>query len=76
MVEYCVRELLTHTPAALGVAVLHNKQKEKRGVLPDGTAGYWAGETIPDVWVRYPWDADDMSEHERQVRLKRSSVGQ
>lgn len=74
--EYCIRELLAHGPAALGVAVLHNKQKEKRGVIPQDIAGYWAGEDIPDVWVRYPWDAGDICDHDRQVRLKRSSVGQ
>lgn len=74
--EYCIRELLAHAPAALGVAVLHNKQKEKRGALPDEIAAYWAGEDIPDVWVRYPWDAEDIQEHDQQVQLKASSPGQ
>ena len=74
--EYCIRELLAHTPASLGVAVLHNKQKEKRGAIPTEVAAYWAGEDIPDVWVRYPWDAEDIQEHDKQVQLKGSTVGQ
>ena len=32
--EYCLRELLSHDPAEIAVAVLHNKLKEKRGDLP------------------------------------------
>ncbi len=38
-------------------AVLHNKKKEKRGVIPEGVAGYFAGEILEDEWICYPWEA-------------------
>lgn len=63
--EYCVRELLRHEPAEVAVAVLHNKDKEKRGALPQNVVRYIAGRTIPDAWIVYPWDAEDIDEHDR-----------
>jgi len=67
--QFCVNELMKiNKPAALGVAVVHNKLKEKTGKLPDGIP-YFAGEEIPDYWTHYPWDAPadsrDIREHER-----------
>jgi uncharacterized protein len=37
-----------------GIFVLHNKEKKKRGHLPEELTKerYWAAETIPDLWVR------------------------
>lgn len=61
--EYCVRELLRHHPAEIAVAVLHDKRKEKRGVIPSEVKRYIAGKTIEDRWVCYPWDALDIDEH-------------
>jgi len=58
-------------PAAVAVAVVHNKVKKKLGKIPDGVA-YFAGEEIPDIWTNYPWDASaenlDIFEHERIAR--------
>jgi len=36
-----------------GIFVLHNKDKEKKGKLPEDIVKhrYWAAETIPDLWV-------------------------
>jgi hypoxanthine phosphoribosyltransferase len=36
-----------------GIFVLHNKEKEKKGSLPEDLVKerYWAAETIPDLWV-------------------------
>jgi hypothetical protein len=36
-----------------GIFVLHNKEKEKRGKLPEELTNgrYWAAETISDLWV-------------------------
>lgn len=62
--EYCVRELLSHKPAELAVAVLHDKRKEKRGVIPAEVRHYFAGRTIDDLWIVYPWDAPDIDEHD------------
>ena len=42
------------------VFVLHNKDKAKKGALPSELvhAGrYLAAETVPDVWICYPWEA-------------------
>jgi hypoxanthine phosphoribosyltransferase len=36
-----------------GIFVFHNKNKEKKGKLPEEMTKnrYWAAETIPDLWV-------------------------
>lgn len=65
---YCLRELLRHHPAGIGVAVLHNKQKAKNGTLPEEVQLYLTGAEIEDKWVCYPWDALDIFEHERMAR--------
>jgi phosphoribosyl-AMP cyclohydrolase/hypoxanthine phosphoribosyltransferase len=64
---YCLGELLTHAPAEIGVAVLHCKDKPKRGVFPPEIKRYWAGEHLPDDWVVYPWDARDIDAHDREA---------
>ena len=63
--EYCLRELLGHRPREIAVMVLHNKLKEKRGALPPEVRLYFSGEDLKDKWICYPWDADDIDEHER-----------
>lgn len=63
--EYCLRELLKHRPAEIAVAVLHNKQKEKRGTIPPEVTSYFAGTELPDKWVCYPWDAQDIDLQDR-----------
>lgn len=65
--EYCLRELLSHEPLEMAVAVLHNKKKEKRGVIPKEITHYFAGEELGDNWICYPWDAEDIEEQERRV---------
>ena len=69
--EYCLRELLSHKPSEMVVAVLHNKKKEKRGVIPEGVAGYFAGEILEDEWICYPWDAVDIDEQELAASKQR-----
>lgn len=61
--EYCLRELLSDEPAEIAVAVLHNKNKEKRGSIPKEITKYWAGEELEDKWICYPWDAVDIDSH-------------
>ncbi len=61
--EYCLRELLSDEPAEIAVAVLHNKNKEKRGIIPEEIKLYWAGEELEDKWICYPWDALDIDSH-------------
>ena len=45
----------TNEKTRFGIFVLHNKDKPKKGRLPDEVVKerYWAAETIPDLWVFY-----------------------
>lgn len=55
--QYCVEEVIKRCkPAKVGVVVVHNKLKEKRGNLPENVE-YFSGEDVPDRWNCYPWDA-------------------
>ena len=65
--EYCLRELLRHRPGEIAVAVLHNKRKEKKGVIPEGVDRYYCGEHHEDRWIVYPWDAIDIEAHDRHA---------
>jgi hypothetical protein len=62
--EYCLRELLAHRPAAMAVAVLHNKLKPKRGSIPTEITHYFRGKDLDDLWICYPWDAGNIEEHD------------
>ncbi len=62
--EYCIRELLRHNPKEIAVAVIHQKEKPKKGVIPSEVKRYYAGEILGDAWCCYPWDAKDIFEHE------------
>ncbi len=62
--EFVLNELLKESFATVGVAVLHEKVKPKKGTLPDGIP-YYSGLTVEDWWINYPWDAEDIVEHNR-----------
>jgi len=50
------------------VFVLHNKDKQKKGHLPESmikTGRYLAAETVGDVWICYPWEAQDIDEQDK-----------
>ncbi|KAJ4152509.1 hypoxanthine-guanine phosphoribosyltransferase [Fusarium falciforme] len=49
------------------IFVLHNKDKVKKGKLPDDMLAkrYSAASTVGDVWINYPWEATDIDEHDR-----------
>uniref|UniRef100_A0A7S3NGJ0 Phosphoribosyltransferase domain-containing protein n=1 Tax=Aureoumbra lagunensis TaxID=44058 RepID=A0A7S3NGJ0_9STRA len=70
---FCVEEIMkTNAPAAIAVAVVHNKLKPKLAQLPDNVL-YFAGADVPDKWNCYPWDAaaytGSIYEHERLARF-------
>ncbi|KAI0323827.1 PRTase-like protein [Cubamyces sp. BRFM 1775] len=46
------------------VFVVHNKLKPKLAELP-ADMPYYAGDEIEDVWLDYPWEAQDIEEHDR-----------
>jgi hypoxanthine phosphoribosyltransferase len=60
----------SHAPSEVGVLVLINKRKEKRGVLGDEIR-YYAAQEIADRWCVFPWDAQDIEAHER-LAVKRA----
>lgn len=69
--EYAVRELEKDVEAAVkklgregektnfSIFVLHNKDKSKKGQLPQEIlhGRYIAARTVGDVWINYPWEA-------------------
>ncbi len=59
-------ELLTHKPAEVAVAVLHNKRKEKRGVIPQEVKLYLAGASWR-TGGSASLDAFDIGEQNRQA---------
>ncbi|KAF1921139.1 hypoxanthine guanine phosphoribosyltransferase [Ampelomyces quisqualis] len=80
--EYAVRELQKDVEAAVhklgrhgekthfSIFVLHNKDKVKKGRLPQEIlkGRYCAARTVGDVWINYPWEATDIDEHDRHSR--------
>lgn len=61
------------------VFVLHNKDKPKKGALPEEmmkSGHYLAAETVGDEWCCYPWEAIDIDEHDRLAaeNLKRKQA--
>lgn len=62
--EFVLNELAKEDFKQIGIAVLHEKLKEKKGKLPKNTP-YFSGIVVEDWWINYPWDADDIDEHNR-----------
>ncbi|KAK5939360.1 hypoxanthine-guanine phosphoribosyltransferase [Knufia obscura] len=76
--EYAVRELEKDVETArkeqgrsekttFSIFVLHNKDKTKKGHLPAEMLEndrYIAAVTVGDVWICYPWEAEDIDEHD------------
>lgn len=57
--SYCVEEVRkTNNPAAIAVAVVHNKVKKKSASIPEDVT-YFAAENVPDKWNCYPWEAGE-----------------
>ncbi|GEQ68976.1 hypothetical protein JCM33374_g2646 [Metschnikowia sp. JCM 33374] len=55
----------------LSVFVLHNKKKAKRADLPRDlldSGRYFVGEHVDDVWIAYPWDAQDIDFHTEEAK--------
>ncbi len=65
--EFVLNELGRENLGEIGVAVLHEKIKEKVGKIPENIH-YFSGITVEDWWINYPWDACDIEEHNRLAR--------
>jgi len=77
--EYAVKELEKDVEMArqqhgrsektkFSIFVLHNKDKVKKGQLPEEMVNenrYLAAVTVPDVWICYPWEATDIDKHDQ-----------
>ncbi|RMZ89293.1 hypothetical protein DV736_g3471, partial [Chaetothyriales sp. CBS 134916] len=86
--EYAVRELEKDVETArkqhgrtektrFSIFVLHNKNKQKKGHLPEEMIKdnrYIAALTVPDVWICYPWEATDIDEHDGLAKQKNNNV--
>jgi len=83
--EYAVKELEKDVATAakeagrggeetrFSIFVLHNKDKPKKGHLPQqmmDEGRYIAARTVPDVWINYPWEARDIEEHDRLAQTQ------
>ncbi|TAQ90530.1 hypothetical protein B7494_g1145 [Chlorociboria aeruginascens] len=81
--EYAVKELEKDVESArqklgyegektkFSIFVLHNKNKEKKGHLPEDMLSenrYLAARTVEDVWICYPWEATDIEAHDEMAR--------
>ena len=61
---YCVGELLKYQPKEIAVLVLHNKLKQKDVEFPAEIKRYYPALEVEDVWIKYPWDAEDIDEQD------------
>lgn len=55
------------------IFVLHNKKKDKRADLPQemfDNGRYIVGQEVEDVWIAYPWDAQDIDEHTEKAKAQ------
>jgi len=88
--EYAVRELEKDVAAVtkrsgreaettnFSVFVLHNKDKQKKGSLPESMTSsgrYLAANTVGDVWICYPWEAQDIDEQDQLAAAQKSRNG-
>ena len=63
--SYCVGELLRHKPEEIAVLVIHNKKKPKDAEFPKEVKRYFPAIELEDRWIKYPWDAEDIDEHDQ-----------
>jgi len=85
--EYAVKELEKDVEAArkqlgkegaktnFSIFVLHNKDKPKKGTLPEDMIQenrYLTAKTVGDVWICYPWEATDIDEHDTLAKSQPS----
>ncbi|OIW24692.1 PRTase-like protein [Coniochaeta ligniaria NRRL 30616] len=87
--EYAVKELEKDVEEArvklgsnekthFSIFVLHNKDKQKKGTLPQDMIDenrYKAARTVGDVWICYPWEAIDIEEHDQLAAVQKNRSG-
>jgi len=63
-IGFCLEELQKHDPEEIAVMVIHNKKKKKAREIPPQIRHYFIGENFDDQWICYPWDAENIAEHD------------
>ncbi len=63
---FCVEYLKQNRVGDIAVLVLHNKLKEKPTL--EVSKYYACNEVKGSTWIVYPWEADDIDEHEEAAR--------
>ena len=64
--SYCAREIQKYEPEHIAIFVVHNKLKKKEDNLDDNII-YLSCANIPDKWVIYPWEADNIIDHDKKA---------
>jgi len=54
------------------IFVVNNKEKEKLGTIP-GNVQYFCGLEVGDVWLDYPWEMQDIEEHDRLAKAVKNN---
>ncbi|KAH3671634.1 hypothetical protein OGAPHI_000339 [Ogataea philodendri] len=60
----------TNEKTKFSIFVLHNKLKEKRAEIDEHKMGggeYISGKDVPDQWIAYPWESDDIDDHTKHA---------
>ncbi|KAK6840447.1 hypothetical protein PG990_007297 [Apiospora arundinis] len=76
-VEQVRQRLGLNEETKFGIFVLHNKNKPKKGTLPDHITTkerYVAARTVDDIWICYPWEAMDIEEHDEAARQQKNKT--
>ena len=64
----CAKEIKLSGASQVGIFVVHNKLKDKEDNFDDEVI-YFTGKNIPDKWVIYPWEAENIIEHDQKAKL-------
>lgn len=85
--ELSLEERQKLPPTRFAIFVVHNKLGPKRAELPvisspaqekfEGGVStvvyYYAAETMPPVWIEFPWEVVDITEHNRLAAIARAN---
>ena len=64
--KYVIEEIHKLNPKQMGVAVIHNKLKEKYCDIPDYCKYFVGQQILDDKWIAYPWESENIEEHEKK----------
>ena len=59
---FCVENMMKEDVSGVAVYVLHNKLAPKKAKIQKGIP-YFFGIELPNVWIVYPWESNDIKQH-------------